>query len=146
MTYFVDTNVLVYARDATEPAKQREAHRWLEHLWKSREGRLSFQVLQEYYVTVTSKLTPGLAAEDARDDIRALLLWEPLAIDDRVMEGAWRIQDCYRFAWWDSLIISAAQILGCNWLLTEDLQHDQAVDGVRIVDPFAADTPRPFPA
>ena len=144
MTWFVDTNLLVYARDSTEPAKQRQAHRWLEHLWTTRQGRLSWQVLQEYYVTVTAKLTPGLAPEDARDDVRALCVWEPLPTDDLVVEGAWRIQDRYGLSWWDSLIVSAAQILNCEVLLTEDLQHDQSMDGLRIVNPFASDTALPI--
>jgi predicted nucleic acid-binding protein len=50
---FVDTNVLVYARDASEPEKQPSATTWMAHLWRSREGRLSIQVLHEFYVTVT---------------------------------------------------------------------------------------------
>ena len=47
--YFVDTNVLVYARDASEPKKQSQAYDWLTFLWQTRQGRLSMQVLQEYY-------------------------------------------------------------------------------------------------
>ena len=56
---FVDTNVLVYARDASEPEKQKTAQAWMARLWRERRGRLSFQVLHEYYVTVTLKLKPG---------------------------------------------------------------------------------------
>lgn len=94
--YFVDTNLLVYARDATLPDKQARAAQWLERLWELRAGRLSVQVLQEYYVTVTSKLALGLSAVEARDDVRALMTWEPLAIDGHVMEAAWRVQDRFR--------------------------------------------------
>lgn len=56
---FVDTNVLVYARDAARAEKQARAAAWMRHLWESRTGRLSFQVLQEYYVTVSAKLRPA---------------------------------------------------------------------------------------
>ena len=138
MIYFVDTNVLIYARDSTDPVKQRQARQWLEHLWRTREGRLSFQVLQEYYVTVTGKLSPGLAPDDARDDVRALFAWDPLPSDNAVVEAAWRIQDRYGFSWWDSLIVSAAQVLNCDYLMTEDLQADQSIDGLTIVSPFAS--------
>jgi len=137
--YFVDTNVLVYARDAVEPRKQQRAHQWLEYLWKQRAGRLSYQVLQEYYVTVTTKLSPGLSKDEARDDVLALDVWTPLAIDANTMGGAWRIQDRFGFSWWDCLIVSAAQILDCEFLLTEDLQHNQSVDGITVIDPFAKD-------
>lgn len=57
---FVDTNILVYSRDASEPAKQARALAWLEELWRSRRERLSWQVLQEFYVTVTLELDPGM--------------------------------------------------------------------------------------
>ena len=74
---FVDTNVLVYSRDASEPPKQRQAMAWMAHLWSTQTGRLSFQVLQEFYVTVTDKLQPGLDPHNARDDVRAMLAWHP---------------------------------------------------------------------
>ena len=136
MTYFVDTNVLVYARDAAEPAKQKLAHGWLERLWKERSGKLNYQVLQEYYVTVTRKLTPGLPVADARDDVRAFQVWSPLVTDKNVFDVAWSVQDRFGFSWWDSLVVAAAQVANCDYLLTEDLQHNQAVDGLLILDPF----------
>ena len=64
---FVDTNVLVYARDRTEPEKQRRAEEWMQTLWRTRQGRLSIQVLQEYYAIVVHKLRPGLKKEAARE-------------------------------------------------------------------------------
>jgi predicted nucleic acid-binding protein len=57
-------------------------------------------------------------------------------VDPRTIEGAWLLQDRYSLAWWDALIVSAAQIAGCRQLLTEDLSHGQDLDGVRVVDPF----------
>ena len=141
MTYFVDTNVLVYARDATEPSKQKLAHDWLDRLWKQRSGKLSYQVLQEYYVTVTGKLTPGLPVADARDDVRAFQVWNPLVTDKNVFDVAWSVQDRFGFSWWDSLVVAAAQVLNCDYLLTEDLQHHQVVDGLVILDPFREESP-----
>jgi hypothetical protein len=64
--------VLVCARDASEGAKQESAQRWLGYLWRSRTGRLSYQVLDEYYLVVTEKLKPGLDREQARADVRNL--------------------------------------------------------------------------
>ena len=133
---FVDTNILVYSRDSSEPRKQEQAIAWMAHLWNTHTGRLSFQVLQEFYVAVTVKLDPGLDSESARSLIRSLLPWHPLPNDVRVIEGAWRIQDRYTLSWWDSLIVSAAQVAHCRYLLTEDLQHDQQFDGVQVMNPF----------
>ena len=133
---FVDTNILVYFRDASETPKQKMAHRWLTLLWESKRGRLSFQVLNEYYVTVTQKLDPGLDPKEARADVRSLMAWNPLEVDRLVIEGAWTVQDRYKLSWWDSLIISAAQKAGCDFLLTEDLQHKQELDGITVINPF----------
>ena len=136
MPVFVDTNVLVYARDATDPEKQATAQGWMEHLWTSASGRLSVPVLQEFYVTVTRKLGPGLPAEEARADVRDLAAWRPLRIDEAIVESAWGLEDRLGLSFWDSLIVTAAQAARCATLLTEDLQHELEIDGLRIADPF----------
>ncbi len=133
---FVDTNILVYCRDASEPEKRRQAAAWMAHLWTTRRGRVSYQVLQDFYVTVTEKLRPGLDRETARREIRSLLPWRPVPVDGRVLEGAWLVQDRYRLSWWDALIASAAQAAECTYLLTEDLQGHQRIGSLQVVNPF----------
>jgi predicted nucleic acid-binding protein len=133
---FVDTNVLVYGRDASEPTKQKQAMAWLARLWSEKTGRLSFQVLNEFYVTVTNKLQPGMDPQSAREDVRSLLAWRPIPVDARVVEGAWRIQDRYKLSWWDALIVSAAQASDCRYLLTEDLQENRKMSNVKVINPF----------
>jgi len=133
---FVDSNVLVYSLDASEPEKQRHAESWLQHLWSNRVGRLSYQVLLEFYVIVTKKIDVTLSHEEARIVVRSLLAWDPVLTDHRTIAGAWAVQDRYQVSWWDSLIVSAAQIARCSYLLTEDLQHGQNLGGVEVVDPF----------
>ena len=133
---FVDTNVLVYARDASEPDKQQRANGWMSELWASRRGRLSYQVLTEFYVTTTRKLRPGLEPAEAESDVRALTAWNPVAIDLRVFEAAWQAQALFSLSWWDALIVAAAQVSRCRYLLTEDLHAGQDLAGVRVVSPF----------
>ena len=135
-TVFVDTNVLVYVRDASEGEKQRRAAAWLAALWESRRGRLSHQVLQEYYVTATAELDPPRDPEDVREDVWALRAWKPLPADYETMEAAWALQDRFGTSWWDALIVAAAARSGSRWLLTEDLQDGQDFQGVTVVDPF----------
>lgn len=136
---FVDTNILVYSRDASEAEKQAVALQWLAVLWRQHSGRISFQTLNEFYMTVTQRLKPGLTREEAQADIRNLLLWNPITVDNTVMENAWLIQESHRFSWWDSLILSAAQIQDCAFVLSEDLQHGQQVGNLTIINPFMAD-------
>ena len=87
-------------------------------------------------MTVTRKLRPGIPVEDARDDVRALMSWRPLSADGVMLETAWAVQDRYGLSWWDSLIVSAAQVAGTDYLLSEDLQAGQDLGGVVVVDPF----------
>jgi predicted nucleic acid-binding protein len=133
---FVDTNVLVYSRDLSEPPKQKQALAWMARLWSEQTGRLSFQVLNEFYVTVTNKLQPGMDLQSAREDVRCLLAWRPIPEDARVVEGAWRIQDRYKLSWWDALVVSAAQVGDCRYLLTEDLQENQNLANIKVINPF----------
>ena len=133
---FVDTNVLVYARDRTDEAKNRRALEWLALLWEQRAGRLSWQVLQEYYVTMTRKLRPLRDPLDVREDVTSLLTWQPIPIDLPMLDAAWTIEDRFGLSWWDALIVSAAQAGACTHLLTEDLQDGQSFGDVTVVDPF----------
>jgi predicted nucleic acid-binding protein len=135
---FVDTNVLVYLRDSTEPEKQRQAPEWVGHLWETGLGRISTQVLKEYYVTVTAKLAPGMPVEEAWADVLALRAWDPLPASADLIEDAWAVEDRYGFAFWDALVVAAAQRLDCALLLTEELTDGQELGGVRVVSPFRA--------
>ena len=141
MTTFVDTNVLVYARDISEPDKQPLAHDWMEHLWRTGTGRTSMQVLNEYYVTVTRKLSPGLDQTDARNDIRDLGAWRPATIGPFTIATAWDLEDRFSLSWWDSLVVASALELGCDRLLTEDLEDGQEIDQLVVTNPFQH-TPR----
>ena len=134
---FVDTNVLVYRSDASVPVKQARADAWYGFLWRSRAGRLSFQVLQELYSTLTRKMRPGFDGREAREIVRELMAWKPIPVDRTVLERAWSLEDRYSLSWWDALIVAAAQTAECDVLLTEDLQHGQVFGTIRVVSPFA---------
>ena len=133
-TVFVDTNVLIYVREEHYPPKQQKAISWMRHLWDSDNGRISFQVLQEYFNKIVQKKT-GFA-EQARADVRDLLAWNPVTVNASLLGRAWKIQDRYHLSFWDSLIVAAAKAASCRWLLTEDLQPGQNLDGIIVVNPF----------
>ncbi|HEY4027839.1 MAG TPA: PIN domain-containing protein, partial [Candidatus Dormibacteraeota bacterium] len=116
--------------------KHPRAREWVVHLWETSRGRISFQVLNEYYTVVTRKLKPGLSREEARSDVRNLFAWLPQLVNGDAVEAAWGIEDRFGLPFWDALIVSAAQVAGCGYLLTENLQNGQEVDGVRVLSPF----------
>lgn len=141
MTTFVDTNVLLYARDEGQPEKQAVAAGWIEHLWESDAGRVSTQVLNEFYVNATRKLSHPMTIDDARADVADLAGWDPIGIDGELISAAWDIEDRYQFHFWDALVVAAAKAAGCHTLLTEDLQDGQDLDGLAVVNPFAHPPP-----
>ena len=57
-------------------------------------------------------------------------------MDERLFAGAWAVQDRFGLSWWDALIVAAAKVADCSLLLSEDLQDDQDLDGLRVIDPF----------
>ncbi|MGB7847855.1 MAG: PIN domain-containing protein [Candidatus Acidiferrum sp.] len=131
---FVDTNVLLYSVDQTDPEKQERAKAWCDWLWKTRRGRLSFQVLQEFYFNVWRRWP--VAKGTARLQIADLLSWKPLPADGELLHFAWRLQDRFGLSFWDSLIVAAAKASLCRILLSEDFQSGQNIDGLLVVDPF----------
>lgn len=143
---FVDTNVLVYARDARDPSKQARAAAWLDLLWHDESGHISVQVLSEYYVTLTRRLEPRVAPTDAWDEVTELLAWRPQPIDETVLRRGRDVEHRYRLSWWDSLIVAAAQVQSCELLLSEDLQDGAAYGGVTVRSPFTLSAEEPTAA
>ena len=135
---FVDTNVFVYRHDNSEPAKQSRAEQWIGLLARQRMGRLSYQVLQELFATLTRHGRAAFDQPAAREIVGALSTWQPATVDLATLERAWRLQNRFSLSWWDALIVASAQISECRVLLTEDLQDGQRFDAVRVVNPFAS--------
>ncbi len=133
---FVDTNVLVYARDNRDPVRHARAEAWVAHLWRTQAGHLSTQVLSEYYSTMTRKIVPGLTRDEAWQHVQSLLLWRPRAVDEQVLARAHELDRRHRVSWWDALIVAAAQLEGCALLLTEDLQDGARFGEVTVRNPF----------
>ena len=133
---FLDTNVFLYGIDDRDADKRDRARAWISACWQRHCGRLSTQVLNEFYVNVRRKFPRQLAQGDARAEIRRYQHWRPWAVDHATVETAWAVESRYGLNYWDALMVASAQQQGCTLLLTEVLQHDQQIDGVRIINPF----------
>jgi len=136
---FVDANILIYSEDGADAAKRKAALVWLEVLWQKGLGRVSTQVLNEFYVIATRKLKPSMPAGDARAEVRRYELWQPWQIDHATVESAWAVESRYGLHYWDCLVVAAAQHLGCRYLLSEDMGHEQHYGGVQVINPFKSD-------
>jgi predicted nucleic acid-binding protein len=133
---FVDTNVLIYAHDVDAKEKHAVAKEALYELWANRTGFLSTQVLQEFYVNVTRKLSKPLMKKSARAVVDKYALW---CVDTTPAEiaVAFRLEDEARIGFWDALICAAALKTGAERILSEDLNPGQKIAGIRVVNPFA---------
>lgn len=134
---FVDTGVLLHARDASEPSRLAVAAQWIERLWVEQRGRTSIQVLEEYYLTLTRKLDPGLAPDEAMEDVRALLAWQPQPMDRDLLLRTREIERRFDLDWRAAMIVAAAQLQNCALLLTSEVPDGLVCDGVTVRDPFA---------
>ena len=134
--FFVDTNVLLYSVDATDAAKHARARQWMDALWNTDSGRLSWQVLNEFYWNAVGKLkTPAVRV---RENVEALALWQPVGFGLGLLHRAWYWSDRGGVAHWDSLILAAAESTGCKYLLSEDFQAGRKFGDLTVVNPFLA--------
>jgi len=134
MSVFLDTNVVVYAFDHADPAKQRIA---IEVVEGSDRLVVSTQVLLESWWVLTRRLAEPLDETRASEVIDQLCTLPVVSTDPQLVQQA--IQTGLRFdiAVWDALIIEAARAAGCHRVLSEDLQTVQDFDGVVVENPFA---------
>lgn len=131
---FLDSNILVYAEDSAAPVKQKKAIDLIVEHGSKRTGVVSLQVLGEYFFAATRKV--HLDPETARSQVEfysRFHLVEPTVSD---VLAAIDLHRLHRFSYWDSLILQCAIRSGCRVLLSEDMQHGQEFNGVKIVNPF----------
>ncbi len=134
--YFVDTNILVYAHDASAGMKHQRARALVEDLWRSRAGVVSTQVLQELSVSVRKKAAHPLDLLATRDLVSDYLAWHVVVNDGESILGALDLEARYKVSFWDALIIHAAQAAGADTLYSEDLSDGQRYGDVRVVNPL----------
>ncbi len=133
---FVDTNVLVYAFDADAGFKFEKAQSILKDCWNNQSGLLSTQVLQEFYVTVTKKLTKKVDKQAARNIVQVYKAWSVRSITAEDIIDASEFEEQNQTSFWDSLIITIAQKTGAETLYSEDMQGGKKFGSLTIVNPF----------
>jgi predicted nucleic acid-binding protein len=134
---FADTNILVYAFDRGEPTKQAVAQELLRREGATGNIAVSTQVLQEFYVVVTRKLTVTLPVAQAYEAVHCFADYPLIQVDIALILRAIKRNETERISFWDALIIEAALKAGCKTLLSEDMQAGHEVDGMQIRNPFA---------
>jgi predicted nucleic acid-binding protein len=134
---FVDTNILVYAHDLSAGPKHQRAQTLVEHLWDSRLGVLSTQVLQELCVSLQRKASRPPATEELRDLIEDYLSWEVVTNTAQSVLLGIDLAARHQISFWDALIVQAAETAGASILYSEDLSNGQRYGSVQVVNPFS---------
>jgi predicted nucleic acid-binding protein len=133
---FVDTNVLIYAHDMDAGLKHDRAVSIVSGLWEKENGILSVQVLQEFYVNVTRKISRPLTPASARGLIQNYLAWHVETNEPSTVFLASEIGERNLLSFWDALIVASASKAGADRILSEDLNHGQIIEGILIENPF----------
>jgi len=132
---FVDTNVLLYSI-SRDPSERRKAARAAEVLAVG-DLALSVQVLQEFYVQATRASRPDpLTHEQAAALVESFTRFVVVDVTIEIMLAAIASRERFQLSYWDAAILEAARAIGCDVLLSEDLNDGQDYDGVRVINPF----------
>lgn len=133
---FIDTNVIVYAYDVSAGEKHSKAVEIIKELWNTGSGITSTQVLQEFFVNVTRKITKPLDTATAKEIVKDFLKWKTVIVDGEIIMDAIDIHSAYKYSFWDSVIIASAINGGAGTLFSEDLSDKQTIKGIVIRNPF----------
>ena len=131
---FLDTNILVYA--VTSDVSQRPKRKRALEIIQAEDFAVSTQVLQEFYVIVTRKLSRPLTPGQALEWIEELAVFPCVATEVSLVKIAIEISVRYQTSYWDAAILAAAESMGAPRLYSEDLNHGQRYGSVEVVNLF----------
>ncbi len=133
---FVDSNVIAYAYDSSDPKKQACAQSIIKEGLRSGEIVISSQVLGECYNVFTKKFKPRISNLDAEDILKPLAVLDIYPITKQDSYNAMQISDKFQISYWDALILVSASAANCQCVLSEDLSASQKYGSVIVVNPF----------
>ena len=136
----LDTNILVYAYDRSEAEKQARARLVLRHLAHMQLACLSTQVMAEFFVTVTRKLTHPLTIPEGEKRLEHFQQsFTVFPITPAIVLEASRAVRTYQLPFWDAQIWATAKLNQVSCIFSEDFQAGIKLEGVQVVNPLASD-------
>jgi len=135
--FFLDTNIFVHTFDPKATAKSKKAAQLVRRAVDSGAGITSYQVVQEFLNVALRRFSPAMSTPEAEQYL--ITVFQPLLAvhsSPALYLSALRLAEKHRLSWYDSLIVGAAIEGGCDRLLSEDFQHGQKIEGLRIENPF----------
>jgi len=135
--FFLDTNVFVYSFDPVAPAKARRARELIRQAVGTRNGIVSFQVVQEFFNVALRRFAQPMKVAEAEQYL-ATVFRPLLAIHSSsgLYVEALQLAAKFQLSWYDSLIVAAAIEGRCEVLYSEDLSHGQRFGETQVQNPF----------
>ncbi|MGC2530892.1 MAG: PIN domain-containing protein [Candidatus Acidiferrum sp.] len=136
-SFFLDTNVFVYEASRKHPVRQLVAARLIVDALNSGNGTISFQVVQEFFSVAFRRFSPAMSLIEAHEAVAHT--FGPLRTvhsSYRLYQRALELSRRFSLSWYDSLIVAAALEADCRILYSEDFQHGQKFDNLRVQNPF----------
>ena len=135
MKVFLDTNVLVYAVDATDPDKNAKAVAIIQAALRNRRAyAVSTQALSEFANVALGKL--GLAPDAVLDFLRVFRRLDTVTPDPSVVVRGVEIKALHGIHFYDAMMVAAAESAGASEFWSEDLNAGQRYAGILVRNPF----------
>ena len=133
--FFIDTNVFLYSiDDSVECERKRKVAR---EILENQPWGWSVQVAAEFFVNATSvKRAFRLNADLASALVENWFRFPTVEITPEIVRSAISLHQRYQTSYWDSAVLASARVLGCHTVYTEDMNHGQDYEGVRVKNPF----------
>jgi predicted nucleic acid-binding protein len=136
----LDTNLLIYAHDRSEPQKQQRALLVLDRVQSTGAGALTTQILGEFSTTATRRLSASLTLEAAARQVELMArVWPVFDVTAFTILEALRGTISYQMSYWDAQIWASALLNQVPIILSEDFNSGAVLEGVRFLNPFADD-------
>lgn len=136
----IDTNILIYAYDTSDPEKRKACLSLIEECWQGkRTCALSVQNLSEFYNAVTNKISNPLEKEDAREIVMHLVAfpnWLILDFNEGIVLDAIDISQRFEIHYWDALLAATMEHHGINRIYTENVKDFNMVTFLEVINPF----------
>lgn len=135
--YLIDTNILVYVYDRTEPAKQTLALALIRQMPYSGSGAISTQILVEFYNAVTRRLKEKLSPAEAYERLQNLeQSWPVMTVTPAIVLEAARGAQQHQLSFWDALVWATAKLNQIPVVLSEDFNVGSTIEGIRFINPL----------
>ncbi len=139
--FLVDSNVLVYAYDTTDPKKHQKAKALLEKCWQKKvKYAVSSQNLAEFFITTTKKISAPLSLEEAEkiiNDIISFHAWNLVSYNEKTVLKAISYQKEFKSHFWDALIVATMVEAGITHIYTENISDFKKFKIIEAVNPFS---------